>query len=89
MRPSELGAGRLTSVRIEERAQPGKGLLVVIPATAHVTNPGREVRNKHEFLAQPGKVRNETQAHHASLTLIAGKRTGSFFGYRSLRHLNL
>ena len=89
MRASRLWTGRFAGVRIQERTKPRKGLLVVIPAAAHITDPSGEVRNQDEFLAQPCKVGDETQAHDARLTVVAGKRTGGFFGSLRLRHLNL
>jgi hypothetical protein len=85
----ELRSRRLTRIWIQERAEPGQRLLVVIPATADIADPSGEVRHEDEFLTQPGKVGNETQAHDASLTFLACKRTGRLFRYRRLRHLNL
>ena len=85
--PPGLRAGRLAGVRIQQHAQPGKGLLVVVPATADIADPGGEIRDQDKFLTQPGKVGDETQAHHAGLTFIAGKGTGGLFGHLSSRTL--
>ena len=56
---------------VEEHAQPGDGALVVFAFATHVTDPGWEVRNGDQFLAQPGEISNVPDVHIASRTFIA------------------
>lgn len=63
--------GWLSCIGIEKHGQPGDGAFIEFPFAAHVTDPGREVRNHDQFFSQPGKVGNVPQMHHASGTLIA------------------
>jgi hypothetical protein len=67
-------AGWLSRIWVEDHRQPGDGTLIKLPFAAHVTNPGREVRNHDQFLSQPGEIGDVSQMHHSGRTFTARER---------------
>lgn len=47
-----------SGIRAEQYVDPGDGLFVVFAFATHVTDPGREVRDRDQFLAKPGEICN-------------------------------
>jgi len=58
-------AGRFACFRVEDHGKDRNGTLVVLASSAHVADPGREILNRDQFLAQPRKVGDVAVVHDA------------------------
>ncbi len=65
--------GGLAGIWAKQSRQPVDGALIVFPFAAHITDPGREIGHRHKLVIQPGKIRDELQAHHPGLALVTWK----------------
>jgi hypothetical protein len=63
----------MTSIRIKQGGQPIDSFFVVLTSAANITDPGWKIGHGDYFFVQPGKIRDEFQAHHACLAFPAGK----------------
>ena len=79
-------AGRFSRVRAEEHCQPRDGAFIIVAFSAHVTDPGREMRDGDQFLSEPGEVCDVPDVHDARGAFIARDFIGYLAG-RSLIHV--
>gem|GEM_PF-3262737 len=48
---------------VQQGGQPDACLLIIITPSAHIADPGREIRHADQFIAQPGEVGDVFQVH--------------------------
>src|SRR3990170_4871773 len=78
MKRSAFFARRLTRVGAEQHGQPRDGFFVIFAFAAHIADPGWEMWHGDQFVAQPGKVRDQAGMHDAGGAFVAWYRLGSF-----------
>ena len=56
---------------VEEEAQLSQRVIIKCPVTEHITNPGREVWDSDQFIAQPGHQCSSAQFLDPTLAIHA------------------
>lgn len=69
----------MSGIRAEQHAQPRDRAFIIFALSAHIADPGWEVWNGDQFLAQPGEIGDMTHVHDPGRAFITWNRSGTIF----------